>query len=101
MALLESFAQGREQVAHIVFVHRQIGMPRYPELRQLLDGAVGEQFLQVGTQHAGQRNQEIFPATQCEWQRQQAGQGARHLDDGNAVGTSQRILSAEFDDEVQ
>ena len=49
MALLESFAQGREQVAHIVFVHRQIGMPRYPELRQLLDGAVGEQFRQVGT----------------------------------------------------
>ena len=49
MALLESFAQGCEQISHIVFIYGQIGMPCYPELRQLLDGAVGEQFLQVGT----------------------------------------------------
>ena len=101
VALLQTFAQGHTQVAHILFIHCQVGMARDAELRELFHFAVGEQLFQMRTDHAGQGNQQVLAAGQVGRQAQQARQGARHLQDGDAVGAAQRITAGQLDDEVE
>ena len=54
----DELAQRGAQVLHLFFVHRQIGVARDAELRELADLPAGEQVLEVGPDHARKRHEQ-------------------------------------------
>ena len=88
------------QVDHVV-VDVEVGVARHAELRKGLDGAAGEQFLEVGADHAGQHHESLPPGRQRLGQADHARQHAWHLHDGDRVVAPEGVAPAELDDEVE
>ena len=101
MPLLQAQAQRRPQVAHVFLADRQLGMARDAELRELADLAAGEQQVEVGADHAGERHQQLALARHLVGDADQARQHARHLDDADLVLAPEGVLPAQPHDEVE
>ena len=71
------------------------------ELRELPHLAPGKQLLQVGADHAGERDEQRLLARHLGRHPDQARQHARHLDDGDLVLAAEGVLAAQANDEVQ
>ena len=101
VAVLQALAQGHAQVAHIFFIHGQIGMPRHAELRELRHLAPRKQIGQMRADDAGERHQLHALRRDVERQANHARQDARDLDDRDFVLPAEGIAALQTDNEVE
>ena len=99
--LLQALAQGGAQVAHVFFVHRQVGVAGDAELRELGDLATWEQVAQVGTDDARQTHVVAPQRRHLAGHPDEARQHAGHLDDGHLVHPAEGVGTFEPHDEVE
>ncbi|MPM75673.1 hypothetical protein SDC9_122667 [bioreactor metagenome] len=101
MPLLQPLPQRHAQVAHVFFVHRQIGVARDAELRELGHLAAREQVGKVRADDARQRDELHALGRDLCWQADHTRQDARNLDDSDLVLAPERIAALQAHDEVQ
>ena len=101
VAVLQALAQHRAKVAHIFLIHRQVGMPRDPKLRELHHLAAGEQIRQVRAHHAGDTDKLHALGGYLGRHAREARQQAWDANNGDLVLTPKRVAALEAHDEVQ
>jgi hypothetical protein len=101
VAVLQALAQRGAQVLHVFLVHRQVGMARDAELREVAHLAPHEHAGQVRAHHARQRHEQRLAVRHLGRHLDQARQHARHLDDLDRVLAPEGVLAAQAHDEVQ
>ena len=95
-------AQGLPQVGHVVLVHLQVGVACDAELGEGLHRAAGQQFTQVGPDHAGQQDKAVLarrhqPFGQADHPRQRPW----HLHDDDRAARGMHVVARQAQDEVQ